>query len=339
MRKILPLLLGSVLFLAACISVSVETDETRQPVFVTSTLIPTKAGFVPATLTPKPRITAEPVRSTTLPSSCKDSAVLLRDVTIPDGTRMQAGENFTKTWEFRNTGTCPWVNYLLKFAAGDAMGAPLSATIQNTSPGNSVLVSVDLTAPVADGGYTAYFTLNDPSGRDVPIGTEKTFWVKIVVGENLRQATTSSNLSTPYVPKGGNSNCAYTPNGGYVQQLIALINQARADAGLPALTINEQLTAAAQGHSADMACNNFLGHTGSDGSWIGKRLIRAGYSSYNYVEIIAIGTPQDAIRQWRADPPHWEAVLDSNVTEFGVGYAYYADSDFGGYFTVDLGRP
>ncbi|MBM3124230.1 MAG: hypothetical protein FJZ87_04050 [Chloroflexi bacterium] len=337
MHKILLPLLGSVLFLAACISVSVEMDETRQPVFVTATLIPTKAGFVPPTLTPKTRITSEPVSSATLPSSCKDSAVLLRDVTVPDGTRMQAGENFTKTWEFRNTGTCPWVNYLLKFAAGDDMGAPLSAPIQDTSPGNSVLVGVNLTAPLSDGGYTAYFTLNEPSGRDVPIGTEKTFWVKIVVGEILPQATTSGSLSTPYVPKGGNSNCAYTSNGGYVQQLIASINQARADAQLPALTINEQLTAAAQGHSADMACNNFLGHTGSDGSYIGNRILKAGYTPAGYMEIIAIGTPQDAMRQWRADQPHWDVVLNPGLAEFGVGYAYYASSDFGGYFTVDLG--
>jgi uncharacterized protein YkwD len=54
------------------------------------------------------------------------------------------------------------------------------------------------------------------------------------------------------------------------------------------------------------------------------------------VEIIAIGSPQDAMTQWQNDAAHWDAVLDPNVTEFGVGYAYNAQSDYGGYFTVDL---
>jgi hypothetical protein len=39
-----------------------------------------------------------------------------------------------------------------------------------------------LIAPTENGSYTGYFTLNDPNGKDVLIGTEKTFWVKITVG-------------------------------------------------------------------------------------------------------------------------------------------------------------
>jgi uncharacterized protein YkwD len=116
-----------------------------------------------------------------------------------------------------------------------------------------------------------------------------------------------------------------------------LINQARADAQLSALTLNAQLASAAQAHSADMACNNFLGHTGSDGSWIGDRLAQAGFPASSYFEIIAIGSPQNAMSQWQADQPHWEAVLNPTAREFGVGYAYFKDSDFGGYFTVDFG--
>jgi uncharacterized protein YkwD len=323
--------------LTACISISVDSDAPPQPDFVTSTLMPTKAVFVPATVTPPQTTGIPPAITTTAPAGCKDSSVLLRDVTVPDDTRMNAGEIFTKTWEFQNNGTCPWMDYTLMFAAGDRMGAPSSAPIPNTLPGETVQVTVELTAPAMDGLFTAYFTLNTPSGRDVPIGTEKTFWVRIVVGNLLPQPTTSDTAPTLFVPKGGNSGCAYTQNAGYVQELITRINQARAEANLPALAVHAQLTEAAQGHSADMACNNFLDHSGSDGSWIGDRLDQAGYPANYYVEIIAVGTPQDAMRQWRADPPHWEAVLDPNATEFGVGYAYFADSDFGGYFTVDFG--
>ncbi len=325
-------------FLTSCISVSVDAEETARANFVTATLIPTKARFVPATLTRTPEATQ--TIAVTASANCKDSAVLLQDVTIPDNKQMKAGDQFTKTWEFQNTGTCPWENYTLRFASGDRMGAPESKPIAATQPGKNVNVSVDLTAPSVDGAYTGYFTLNDASGTDLPIGIEKTFWVKIIVGNIIStpQATTQSNvINTPYVPGGGNSNCAYSQNGGYVGQVISLINQARAAMNLRALSVNAQLTVAAQTHSADMACNNFLGHTGSDGSWIGDRLRAAGYNSYGYQEIIAIGTPQNAMDQWASDPPHWESVLNPLVTEIGVGYAYYANSDFGAYITVDFG--
>jgi uncharacterized protein YkwD len=262
--------------------------------------------------------------------------VLLRDVTIQDNTVVKAGEKFTKTWEFQNTGTCPWINYTLKFSAGDQMSAPLSAPIADTAPKDKVQVSVELTAPSADGAYTGFFTLNNAAGEVLPIGIEKTFWVKILVGDVSPQATSAGNsANTPFVPSGGNSNCAYTQNGGYVQELISLINQARATAGLSTLVVNSQLTTAAQGHSADMACNNFLGHTGSDGSYLTDRIRRTGYPGGS--EIIAIGTPQNAMDQWRADPGHWDFVLNPYISEIGVGYAYYSSSDFGGYITVDMG--
>jgi uncharacterized protein YkwD len=267
----------------------------------------------------------------------------MRDVTIPDGTKIKAGEKFTKAWEFLNNGTCPWVDYTLVFAAGDQMGAPLSAPIPTTvTKGEQVTVSVDLIAPTADGEYTAYFTLKNTAGKQVPIGAEKTFWVKIVVGAggtSQQTGTTSLITQTPHIPSGGNNNCASSGNSAYVQQLISLINQARASANLPRLSVNDQLRSAAQAHSADMACNNFLDHTGSDGSWISDRILRAGYTASHYTEIIAVGSPQNAMDQWAASQSHWDAILDPASTEMGVGYSYYSSSDFGGYFTVDFASP
>lgn len=336
-KKIVPILFIAG-FLSSCISISVDAQETARANFVTVTLGPTREGFVAATLTRVPEATQ--AFEVTASANCKDSAVLLQDVTISDNTQLKAGEKFTKTWQFQNSGKCPWVDYSLGFAAGDRMGAPLSAPIQTTLPGDKVNVSVELTAPSADGAYSGYFTLQDASGKNLLIGIEKTFWVKIIVGSIIptSQATVQSNLNTPYLPGGGNSNCAYSQNAAYVQQVITSINQARAAVGLHTLTVHAQLTSAAQSHSADMACNNFLDHTGSDGSWIGDRLKAAGYNTYNYEEIIAIGTPQNAMDQWAADAPHWESVLNPNMTGFGVGYAYFAKSDFGGYITVDFGK-
>jgi uncharacterized protein YkwD len=217
------------------------------------------------------------------------------------------------------------------------MGAPLSAPIPTALSGEKVEISIELTAPSADGTYTGYFTLNDVNGKDVPIGVEKTFWVKIVVGSASSSSTTTGSVSVVNTLSANNSACAYSPNEGYVQELISRINEARRNTKLNPLTVNAQLSAAAQSHSADMACNNFHDHTGSDGSWIGDRILRAGYAASHYLEIIAIGSPQNAMDQWAASSEHWEAIVDPLSAEIGVGYAYYANSDFGGYITVDFG--
>ncbi|HNK63871.1 MAG TPA: CAP domain-containing protein, partial [Anaerolineales bacterium] len=73
---------------------------------------------------------------------------------------------------------------------------------------------------------------------------------------------------------------------------------------------------------------------------INDRLARAGYPLGNgFSEVIAIGTPQDAINQWKSDQPHWDVILNAGSTAIGVGYAYSANSDYGGYITVDFGTP
>jgi uncharacterized protein YkwD len=266
-------------------------------------------------------------------TNCTNAAILLRDVTIPDNTQVKASETFTKTWEFQNTGTCSWTDYTMQFSSGESMNAPLSVPVIDTTPGGKVQVSVELHAPSADGTYTAAFTLNDAAGNAIPIGVEKSFWVKVVVGNPVMvQSLPASSI-------GGNPNCAYSENARYVSELVSLINQARAEAGLPALSINAQLAQAAQSHSIDMACSNLLSHVGSDGSRWWERVNRTGYFSTHgpsVAEILAIGTPQDAMNQWRSDPGHWEFILAAN-TELGVGYAYSPQSDYGGYFTVDLG--
>jgi uncharacterized protein YkwD len=328
------ILLPIILLLASCISFDPEPQATAKPDFVTATLAPTKAGFVPATLTPTIEATLETplisISTGTAPSNCKDAAVLLRDVTIPDDTQVKAGEKFTKTWEFQNTGTCPWTNYTLKFSSGDEINAPPSTSVPVTAPNEKVQVSMELTAPTADGRYTGNFTLNNSNGEVIPIGTEKTFWVKFMVGTYASSNAASGTNTTQ------SGNCIHSQNVDYVNQVVYLINGERINAGLSALTFSSEIAAFSQSHAEDMAFNNFLSHNGSDGSF-GERM--AGYSqthagSYISGEILAIGTPQNAMDQWRMDE-HWDYVL-GNFTQIGAGYAYSSCSDYGGYFTVDF---
>jgi uncharacterized protein YkwD len=254
-------------------------------------------------------------------------------VTYPDNTRVEAGETFTKTWQLQNVGTCTWTGYTVAFVDGDRMGSPASVPVPETERSKPVDVSVELTAPSSDGTYRGNFELHNAAGEPVLIGIESIFWVQIVVG-------TGGSVNVPGTPVTSQSgNCTYTTNDGYVQTLIQLINDARADVGRAALTVNTQLMKAAQDHSLDMACNDFLRHSGSDGSWVGDRLSRVGYPNSYYLEVIAIGLPQDAMNQWKVEPTHWDAIINSRVRDIGVGYVYNKFSSYGGYWTVDMGGP
>lgn len=318
--------------LTSCVTVSVQTEIPSAPPFVTSTLPPTDM------VTPRPVVTT--AAAATPEMNCVYGAVLLEDVTFPDYSNVPAGKIFTKTWRFKNTGTCPWAGFTIRYASGEPMNASASLPVPETEAGGIVDVSVDLTAPIGDGTYTTHFSLQSPAGESIDIGIEKTFYVQVIVGKGGAPALTqgsSASSGTPAISVGNITiycRYGYSENAGYVQELTSLINQARANAGVPALSLNPLLTQAAQGHSIDMACNNFLGHQGSDGSRFGGLVYAVGI--FGFSEIIAIGTPQNAMDQWAADPGHWEFVLNPLATEMGVGYAYNPNSDFGGYFTVDF---
>ncbi|WP_411102736.1 CAP domain-containing protein [Streptomyces sp. cmx-4-9] len=113
------------------------------------------------------------------------------------------------------------------------------------------------------------------------------------------------------------------PASGPVAQVVALVNKERAAAGCSALTVNAKLTAAAQGHSQDMAAHANMSHTGSDGSDPGQRITRAGYTWSTYGENVAYGysSPEQVMTGWMNSPGHRQNILNCSFKEIGVGLA------------------
>ena len=331
-KRILILLFA--MLLTSCISIELQTETPAVTLpFVTSTLPPTKAVLPLPTKPPLTSATPEMTSIGNAPPNCKDRAVLLEDVSYPDNTSVPRGSKFTKTWRFKNTGTCPWTGYTIDFLAGDRMGAPDSSPVPQTAADATADVSVDLLAPSLDGAYTGYFELRNAAGELIPIGTENSFWVKIVIG-NVAIPSTTPIIGTP---SSGPRSCDYIVSPSYPNEIAGLINSARAEAGLPELTINAQLAAAAQDHSIDMACFGNLSHSGSDGSSPYERVTAAGYSGFLEEIIYGSGYPQSAFDWWMNDQVHREAILNPNAAAMGVGYAYLSTSLYGGYYTVDFG--
>jgi uncharacterized protein YkwD len=124
-----------------------------------------------------------------------------------------------------------------------------------------------------------------------------------------------------------------------------LINQARASNGLASLNANQKLAASALVHSTDMACNNFVDHSGSNGSSWYDRITAQGYVYSSATENIYVGnpqfggTPQGAFEWWMNSQIHRDNILDVKMTDIGVGYIFNADSEYGGYYTVNFARP
>lgn len=354
MKKIWILLSIMSLSLGSCVKVSQETTAPTAVLFVTSTLPPTRPGLSLPTSTPDASTTTTPGTPSgtgtavsggaSAGGACQDNALMIADVTVPDDTQMSKGETFTKTWRFMNNGKCHWSGYTIAFVAGDRMASPDSAPVPETEAGKTVDVSVPLTAPSVDGSYTGFYELKKANGETLPIGIESTFWVRILIGDappvvvNPPAFTPISGV--PTVKVDGPASCNYSSSSSYQTELANLINSARAAAGLPQLAVNAALTAAAQGHSIDMACHGLISHTGSDGSSPGQRVAAAGYFASRSSEIIyGSGYPQTAFDWWMNDQIHRDEILSPYVTEMGVGYAYVAGTSSGGYYTVNFASP
>lgn len=136
------------------------------------------------------------------------------------------------------------------------------------------------------------------------------------------------------------TSCNYTLNTSHENRVVQLVNDERQSRGLYPYRVQSQLRAAARVQAADMACNHFTGHTGSDGSSVRDRVERQGYSWSWIGENYMVSTdPVRAFNWWMNSGPHTANILSPNYTEFGVGYVYSSESDFGGYFVIVFARP
>ncbi len=123
--------------------------------------------------------------STPAPVVLCNAAAFVDDISVEDGTLVGAGQDFTKTWRVQNIGSCTWSpSYRLVFTGGDRLNAPSSVGLPSyVYPGQSVNLSVDMTAPGHNGEYLGYWKLRDPSGNvfGIGAGAQTAFWVDIQV--------------------------------------------------------------------------------------------------------------------------------------------------------------
>lgn len=172
---------------ATLMSLSIQQTQTAMAV-IQPTISSTNTSQPPSTLTPTtlilPTNTIVP-SETNVPIPCNLAGDII-DVTYSDGTKVAADTPFVKTWRITNIGSCTWTSgYRLIFDTGDQMDSPASVQLTpgTVSPGNSVDVSVHLTAPHAKGTYQGFYLLKASDGTVFGIGPTGVapFWVLIKV--------------------------------------------------------------------------------------------------------------------------------------------------------------
>jgi hypothetical protein len=204
--RLFNLLTVIILFLSACNLPSGKTDDpagTAAAQTVQALLSATAPGVVPpsatpglpapATQTPIPPTVATntPVATPTIYCSIMQ---FITDVTYPDGTVVTPGSAFTKTWRLKNVGVCAWTpSYAIVFSDGNSMNGPSTqALVGNINPGQTIDISVNLTAPATPGDYTGNWKIRDASG--VLFGN---FYVQIKVQNPATATYTPTPTNTP----------------------------------------------------------------------------------------------------------------------------------------------
>ena len=132
------------------------------------------------------------------------------------------------------------------------------------------------------------------------------------------------------------------------RRLLLLVNQARWERGIPPLKANPLLSRAARAHSLSMAQEDYFGHRGSDGSTPWERIEASGYQTWLVLaENIAAGyaTPEEVLAAWLESPLHRSNLLNPELSEAGVGYAFQPGDTYPGgnwgyehYWTMELGN-
>lgn len=127
--------------------------------------------------------------------------------------------------------------------------------------------------------------------------------------------------------------------GGPADDVVVETNRWRAEHGLPALTAEPRLTAAAVAHTDDMSARRFFAHESPDGRSVADRVLAAGYPYAVVAENLAAGqrTATEVVHGWLDSAGHRRNLLSPDVTQIGVAYA--VGGEHGTLWTQVFGRP
>lgn len=216
---------------------------------------------------------------------------------------------------------------------GSTVRSPFVVVRGTAAPGATVeSAGVDLT--VAEDGQW-WFMLALEQGENVALveatddhgrASQRTLVVRRpieVVASPPPPPTAAPAPPTPPAPTAAPPRPATPPASGVATEearMRALLNGARAEAGLPALISDPRMVAVARAHSADMAARGYFDHTNPDGQSPFDRMRAAGISFGRAGENIALYPSTDGAHAGLMESPgHRANILGDRYGRVGVG--------------------
>jgi hypothetical protein len=149
---------------------------------------PTATGTAPITEVTVPAATRPPV----VPTASCYGLTFVSDVSVPDNTQVTPGQEFTKTWRVRNSGSCVWEKgFKFGFTGGEAMGGTTLTLDSAVQSGEEDELSVDLTAPNSAGTFRGNWRMATAGGTY--FGDE--VYVLIIVSGSTLTATAKASAT------------------------------------------------------------------------------------------------------------------------------------------------
>lgn len=112
----------------------------------------------------------------------------------------------------------------------------------------------------------------------------------------------------------------FSPNPGFENQLIDLVNQARQSQNLQSLEKNEPLTIIARDHSSDMFKKGYFAHSSPEGKNVSDRALENGYIFLVIGENLAYAPSVELAHKGLMDSKgHRENILSPEFKKIGIG--------------------
>jgi len=112
---------------------------------------------------PVVEVQSQPVVAKSKPRA-KSKSQFVDDVTLPDGSKVMAGEQVVKTWRFRNVGDACWPKGTYIKCVGGLLKEHVPKEVPLCHPGHAVDVSVILDIPDVNKRATGYYRLCTEDG-------------------------------------------------------------------------------------------------------------------------------------------------------------------------------
>ena len=250
-----------------------------------------------------------------LPAAALASPAVISAVSVViDGNR----QNFRQPAVLRN-------NRVLVPLRGIFEG--LGATVQWNEATRTVSASKDSTTIVLMIGRSTATVNEQPVGLDAPaqIINGATMVPLRFVSETLG-ASVQWNARTSTVTVNSGSGPTIQPpqeeEHAFVAQVVSLVNQARSEAKLPALTADSELARVALVKAKDMQQNNYFDHESPTHGSPFEMMQAFGITYSSAGENIAKGqrSPEEVVKAWLNSPGHRANILSRNFTRIGVGF-------------------